>query len=303
MSYSTTSFRGQTEPNNNQRFVYPVYRIYRRVINAEIHKTISQKTNTTLYFPPDEDTIIIEGQSESSISQAKQFIDDALYDKIGVNFFLSVRVNRPTIVAKVQEFHNNVIQNHSEFMKFLTPIDTLHITFFVMGLYSDVMVKKAIAVLNSSEILLQEHFSEYPFLMQVKDIDTFSGGRVVFMSLADNEHTNRIINFSKILYQHFEKEQLTPEKYNFHPHITLMKLRFDKRFKANIIPAEVFLPYKTTYFGQQYGVTIDLLQMAPKPKGGYYKCHHKINIPRNRNTNQNNNHQMSVKGKEHVIDN
>ncbi|KAJ3316349.1 A-kinase anchor protein 7 isoforms alpha and beta [Blyttiomyces sp. JEL0837] len=119
--------------------------------------------------------------------------------------------------------------------------------------------------------------------MTLSGIGTFSNGRVVWTSPKDADTAKKLRDFAADLKDSFVSRGLVSDAYNFEPHVTLMKISPpDSRSRGarlKAIPAEVYLPFTETHFGDHTCDALELCQMSSEGPDGYYPVVKSLKIP------------------------
>ncbi|KAH9498197.1 A-kinase anchor protein 7 isoforms alpha and beta [Bulinus truncatus] len=220
-----------------------------------------------------------KGESLSPTHQPKK-------KKQSPNYFIAVQITDPEIhciAKKVQ----TAIQDGYEFSIASTIIgsEKFHITLMVMHLANKEDRQRAAVTLDKCVPSILEKTCGQKMMLHMEGVSAFSGGRVVFAGLKPSEGLDHLQFISDEVHRHMNEEGIftTDKRSDFHPHMTLIKFKGDKKLLKlgfRKVTPDKYEPFLNQVFGSQSIASLQLCSMDKKREDGYYYVDHEVFIPK-----------------------
>ncbi|XP_069463504.1 A-kinase anchoring protein 7 isoform X2 [Ambystoma mexicanum] len=197
------------------------------------------------------------------------------------NYFISLPITNPKIVADIEMIQNTVIKKDDRLSRAMVPQGTLHITLFVMHLASEDDVCSAINALSESKGAIEEILEGKHLVLSFEGVADFRN-QVIFAKLAGEDTTeNNLIVMRETLQRKFKEKGIpVKEDKGFTPHLTFLKLsRSPKLRKQGLkkVDLKLYEEFSNHYFGEDSLTSLDLCSMQKKRQpSGYYHCESSI---------------------------
>ncbi|KAJ3393653.1 hypothetical protein HDU84_001428 [Entophlyctis sp. JEL0112] len=210
--------------------------------------------------------------------------------------FLSLRLDP----VKFSPFFDHVASTHPQFSSYLVSPNSMHITLLVLTIPRE-SIPYAIHVLRvSCEASIAKWF---PHLIRADDsrhrnfhvclrgVGTFGNGRVIWARVVDDSGPTspavgdsvnmgicELSGLAHDLHEAFSQCGFVPERYEFKPHATLLKIRVPpgsgRRQQGSVtVDPSAYLPFAQHDFGAHAVASVELSEMgAMDPQDGFYQC-------------------------------
>ncbi|KAI9335674.1 kinase A anchor protein [Obelidium mucronatum] len=244
--------------------------------------------------------------------------------------FISLRLNS----EHFQEFAKHVEAKHETLSRHLVGPASHHVTLLVLALNKSNYSAALDCMDACANSVIPKWFPtpEHKLRLAFSGIGTFGNGRVVFAKVASDldsslpsgqdastlattsMDSNQLIGFAKDVQALFADYGLLGDtRYDFRPHVTLMKLGGSKSVSSSssvntsdaannwnkqrgrgnekrlqqprilsseeTISPEVYLPFSRYNFGSHLVSCMELSAMGPMADDGYYRCVKQVDIP------------------------
>ena len=194
------------------------------------------------------------------------------------NYFIAIRVS-DRIRDQVQTVQKTVVSGYDSLKPFLTPLETLHLSLFVMHLEDKAQIEKA------KEILRQ--CSNGPFTIKLKGLGYFCYPktsdrtielRKVLYVKPEEKGNESLYNVQAVVEDTFTEEDIpSADPREWTPHITVIKLRGNNP-EVEEIPEKSFETCIDWDFGEEQVSSLYLCPIGERVKGGFYKWVAKIDL-------------------------
>ena len=188
------------------------------------------------------------------------------------NYFIAIRVSDRGIRDKVETVQNKVVSRCDSLKPFLTPVETLHLSLFVMHLEGKEQIDKA------KEILQQ--CSNGPFKIKFKGLGCFSYPkksdptielRKVLYVKPEEKGNERLYAVQAVVEDTFTEEDIpSADPREWTPHIAVIKLRGNNP-EVEEIPEKSFETCIDWDFGEEQVSSLYLCPIGKEAQGGFYK--------------------------------